>query len=1417
MPISIQELPYLLTKNGSYIMPKGDPSGSGVVLIPWSNDFTQLGDILSNQTAKTGTYYKRYYYPIFYRGYVYTKRFNIRDGVTRKENVEKIKNSDRVSLTSVTKVSMASGKNLVYDISGFLKIFNKLSSSMKAFRYIESFWNYMDYVQNCIKADTESYPQKYIVLNAADSIFSTRGSIDSLIRNPLYLIYYTAYRYQEKLSNFNTDLIILGNHKVLKIKLSELNRENAKQFKRELVKLNSNLSHIANVDDTIVDKEAAKDKIASSLQKKYNLIGDEEDDEVTDLEDLEDSKDNESDELVRRKTTAKEALKKSIESSTEAKAESIVSKLEQETDISPAEIASNDPDTSDISALSEIETENEVEEDSTLIDRIYQYNMQRAVPKTPASSARDAELKKKQEQLKVGGMTLKQLSELKTDNVPIPKKNISQALHTTNENMKEVKFANFEKAYNENALQKDIMGAFESLNHMPVPMHIVDVKVEDTSDELNYKDTYHVTLEDENRQRHTLTVDIPKFLDDKFLLIGGNKKIIIKQNFMYPCVKTSSDTVQIVTNYNKLFIRRIGTKSISSVERLKKIIKTVPEFRNRIKFGNNSAANSKYISTVEYDECAKFMSQYKTRDMIIFFNRDAAEEYRNAGNYPLPEGYEENQVAFIGSYKGQGVWIDNSTQMVVGTESYQTKNVGYGVIDFIFDQCSEDIRREYALIKAGKRLLYNTATIMAQTVPLASLLCYWEGITKVLQKMKTVYRFQKTLPRKGLIGENYLKFQDCYLVWRDTLESSLILNGLNIMDTTKWNYEDFDKIDPYAAYFKKVYGKVSILNALSNAYDWMIDNITLEILQYLNLPTDIVGLCIHGSNLLADNGFAPENRQFNYRVRSNEIVPAILYSQLATQYTHFRAGGPKKKLSLRRDCVIKEILGLKTVDDYSVLNPIVELERFRTLTCKGFRGANLDNSYTIDKRQYDPTMLGVVAMSTSPDAGVGVMRTLALEPNVKTIRGYCDITKNPNELHDTQLFCPAELTTSLGVARDDSIRTAMATKQTKHVIPTRVSQPALISHGMDDVARFNLSSDFAVNADEDGEVIERNDEAGVMVVRYKSGKTRGIDLSNKIVKDGAGGFYLSNELVSTLKVGDKFKEGSALALHKNFFTNSKINGPRMNVGPLVKVALVSTYNNYEDGNFITKKLSEKGATEFVFQKSAVIGKHANITQICHIGDSVEVGDPIISFDTSYEEQELNSFLNGLDNEKFASVAEQSSHVLHSKYSGKIIDIKIYASVELDEMSESLRALCKKYYNKVERKKKILTKYDKDGTIVKCGVLLNEPTGKVSPNQYGIIKGANVEDGVLIEFYISHVDELGVGDKIVMFTALKTVISEVVPEGYEPFSEFRPDEEISATIPQSGLLGRMTPSIILTVAGNKVLVELKRKILEIYNS
>ena len=103
----------------------------------------------------------------------------------------------------------------------------------------------------------------------------------------------------------------------------------------------------------------------------------------------------------------------------------------------------------------------------------------------------------------------------------------------------------------------------------------------------------------------------------------------------------------------------------------------------------------------------------------------------------------------------------------------------------------------------------------------------------------------------------------------------------------------------------------------------------------------------------------------------------------------------------------------------------------------------------------------------------------------------------------------------------------------------------------------------------------------------------------------------------------------------------------------------------------------------------------------------------------------------------------------------------------------------------------------------------------SPLKGSTIKGRTCD--VLIEIYIEHADEASVGDKIVVYGASKQVLSEVVPEGLEPYAESRPDEEISVFVAAGAILKRMIPSVAILSAATKCLIELKRKIGDIWNN
>ena len=191
--------------------------------------------------------------------------------------------------------------------------------------------------------------------------------------------------------------------------------------------------------------------------------------------------------------------------------------------------------------------------------------------KSSASSKRDELLREKQLTLDVQGKTLGDILSVSTNDVKIEVNDISKSVDTINKNVTEVRYPNINKDYVENVMKKDILSAVTCLSDKDdIQIYVRNIKVEDSSDINNYKDTYTIDLEDSLRVRHRLVFDVPKFIDNRFLWIGGNKKYINNQQLMLPVVKVSGDTVQLVSNYNKLFVYRYGSKVSSLKEKLKK-------------------------------------------------------------------------------------------------------------------------------------------------------------------------------------------------------------------------------------------------------------------------------------------------------------------------------------------------------------------------------------------------------------------------------------------------------------------------------------------------------------------------------------------------------------------------------------------------------------------------------------------------------------------------------------------------------------------------------------------------------------------------------------------------------------------------------------------------------------------------------
>ena len=699
-----------------------------------------------------------------------------------------------------------------------------------------------------------------------------------------------------------------------------------------------------------------------------------------------------------------------------------------------------------------------------------------------------------------------------------------------------------------------------------------------------------------------------------------------------------------------------------------------------------------------------------------------------------------------------------------------------------------------------------------EMIPIIVTLIVWVGLSKTLDKMKIKWTFYPNVKKVPQVNSSmkYIKFADGILEYEAYTFAELILNGLSKLKPEKMKFEDFDSEIGYADYVYSQWGSYNGINQLKTFYEFLIDPITKVTCRDLFLPTEPDELLIHAVKLLCDNTAVSKAFDGSYRVRSIEMIPSILYSCIANQYASYVKSGRRIPMTLNQRVVISKLIAEKTVEAYSTLNPVIEVSKTHTISTKGYRGSNSDHSYDEEKRSYDPSAVGKIAISTSADANVGINKQIVVEPTLSNARGYRDQVDNPETLKDVNVFSPVEMLTPGTARNDDPIRTAIAGKQSQHVVPVADASPALVSNGYDEAVQFHLSDDFVINADEDGEVIDINEELGFIVVKYKSGKTRAINTKPEVVKNSGGGFFMSNQLTPThTKVGEKFKKDEPLAYHDKYFKYSKMNGLRYSIGPIVKMAVMSSYNTYEDAGICTESLAERMKSSMVYLETGKFKKNHNILNMVKVGDHVNIGDVLIKFDSSVEDNELAKYLSKLSEDNAALLTEEAKNDIKTTHAGKVIDIKVYTLLDPSNLSPSLGKIVQQYFDKGTNKKEYLSKFDDSDSIMKAGYMLTDSTEPIK-SRYNTIKGNKGID-VLIEIYIEHDDVMGVGDKIALYSANKQIVSEVIPKGWEPYSEFEPDEEISVITSPGTIARRMTPSVIAVSAAMKCMIYLKRKI------
>lgn len=1309
-----------------------------------------------------------------------------------KLRVNQIKNECKYIKYTYPTIDKYKNKNIYVDNHIYNKIFT-MSETYNRDKAIDLLYALFDRFIN--NANYKSYTRKTVLIPvnewASDipttSLFEFSKSI-----NPFSMIVRLFKKPKENLNKLaGIDFIFIGNNSWFKMKMEDLDMKNLNLFKTNILKIRNNDIVEDNVPE---DKEDIKTRLIGKIEDLTGI-------EVNNI-----SRVHKVDPISPVAAAVKDEPQLVIAKSATGDTQVVdPTKIEKPTE---EKINQSVEAIVDYTKNAE-EAEKEMDNSVDLKELILQAkNDQDDTFKISATrKARMDDLNDKFLKEKIANSTIAELVAI--EDTPLQSTDLSSKVETIDDEWANLKKPNFEADYN---IDADIMKCLHSLSqNKDVPMSVIDVSVEDRSTSEDSILTYTVHLEDSLGKRHTLRFDMPKIINKRFLRLRGNDKIIPGQLINLPIIKTDEDTVQVVSNYNKIFITRYGQvgKINQSTNALIRALTKLKENNyklevkdgdavaspSKIDLGNNAKISAKYELPAEYVELSKIFNKVTTSDgRVYYFNRDE-----------LIHKLEEKKVKVESDQGFMVIGITKDNQAITVPET--------GVSSALINHLGIH-EYAYTFMKPGARMTYSQASILNSKIPLIVVMAYTAGLTGALNAAGVEYNLSEKRPTNT---KNYFRFNDGFLSFDDNYapDAALLVNGLSVINTQEYSLTD---IDTKAMWLDVLddFGGRNRADGLDSFANLMMDPITVEVCKTYKLPTDYIEVLAYASSLLTTNKFNRHTDITGNRFRTNERLVHFLYKSLATSYGMYlreiKNNRKDAKMTMKQSAVIDMALADVTTSDLSKLSPLLELESANTVTFKGLSGMNSDRSYSLDKRTYDKTMINKLSMSTGFSATVGINRQATINMGIESTKGYIKSGGELDRMSDANTLSITEALTPFGTTRDDPFRTAMTFIQTsKHGMRTTSQDPLLVSNGADQALPYLTSDTFAHKAKWNAVVEEITNDYMIIANKSNPKEKEFIDLREKVEKNSDGGFFITIKLdtFKNYKKGDSIKAGDIVAYDKSSYSDTVgIGNLAYNIGTLTKIAIMHTDKGFEDSAIISQDLSKKMASEIVLQVDVLMDAKDIDIQCVEVGKELHEGEVIMSYRAALEDQDATDIINKMVQKNAGSDSKELMDEIgkikvKSKVTGKLQDIKVYSTIPTSEMSKSLASFVNKYNGPVDKMKSKLSKLGIDGSQYGTSGVL-PPVGKLK----------HCEGKVLVEFYIKYHDKMSVGDKLVYFSALKGVVKEIFPEGKEPYSEYRPEEKVHSFLPVGSINARMVSSVLTLGSINKVLIELDRHVKDI---
>jgi hypothetical protein len=829
------------------------------------------------------------------------------------------------------------------------------------------------------------------------------------------------------------------------------------------------------------------------------------------------------------------------------------------------------------------------------------------------------------------------------------------------------------------------------------------------------------------------------------------------------------------------------------------------------------------MTTLEYDEYSKTIytitiKSHDKKSVSFVFNQ---KDFRTM--------MEDLDIEYIEKPGLCPICIDDTKKIGyininTGKDNIEDK---YTISELIINAIIKYAQMEHAeavikKIAVPKKHMYTRMHYLDRLLSFGVFLGYLYGLTALLKKTGVVYAIRKdklTNIEKHNLSRNTIQFSDCYLDYDvNPTRHSLLLNGIGSeVDCLNYTIADMDTETPYLHTFESLFKTTHMAKGYKTCQIWMLDPFSVRVLKDLGLPYEFFEVMLYANSLLEDNSCVDPKTTAVNRIRKYELIPYFMYQSMARSYLDYKYRyGKKGTMSVKRNDIIARLKDSHLCNDYDTLNPIRELESEGTVTFKGPGGCNVTDAYSLSRRAYDKSMVGIFAASTPDGPSVGITKYLTLNPRIKNITGLMKSgsTDDIKDVDFGNMGSVAELLVPNAIDHDDAKRLGMVGKESKHMMVPNESDPILIGNGVEKVVPYMVSNDFISIAKNNGKVLAVDKELGLAIVEYSDGVKESVDIVDRAHKDGGMGFYIVSKKQFNFKEGDAFKKNDVLAMNPGYFSTVKGKGaPEFTLGVLANVAIIMSYTTYEDSSIIFERIGTKLSTEVVFCKQIVIGAKTTVHKIVSAGEPITAGDPLMVYEDELEDAEVADVLSNANISSMSHLEDIIKHIPKSKNTGTIHDVKVHYTVPISDMSDSVKAIVVRYNNKINARKKYIDSFESQAP----GDIIIDYVGVSKPDSLSKLNGAYCPTGkVLIEIYTKYRDFPGAGDKVVYYAAMKTVLHRQYPQSMAPYPLGRKNDSIDAILSPISIEARMVTCIFYAMYGNKCIMALKERIRDMYN-